>query len=127
MKKMLVVTLIIFVLTLFLTNLLAARKDDLQVIKKAVKQNSSYQSGQQVKWFKVLVTDNKTKKDKVKITLPVSLFEIFLKCSEDKNLKINREDVDIDLRQLFSELKKIGPTSLIEICEEEETVKVWLE
>lgn len=128
MKKMVVLVLMLLVLCLFFTNiLLADSKDDLQVIKKAVKKNPGYKAGKEVKWFKVLVTDNKTKKDKVKITLPISLFEIFVECSRDKHLKINRAEMDIDFREFFKELKKLGPTALIEVYEEDETVKIWLE
>ncbi|MGB3860658.1 MAG: hypothetical protein WA915_01135, partial [Candidatus Aminicenantaceae bacterium] len=78
-------------------------------------------------WFKVLVTDAQTKKDKVKITLPISLVEIFMKCADNKNLKIDREEYDIDLKELFAELKKVGPMALIEVYENDEIVKIWLE
>ena len=128
MKKVTGLVLIVFVLSFFLPNLLLAEdKDDIQAIKKAVKENPNYKAGEEVKWFKVLVTDNKTKKDKVRITLPISLIETFLKCSQEKHLKINRDECDIDLKELFAELKKLGPMVLIEVYEDEETVKVWLE
>ena len=128
MKKAAIFMVIILTVTLVLAVvLLAERNVDLQTIKKAVKSNPAYEKGQEVKWFKVLVTDNQTKKDKVKITLPVSLVEAFLKCAEDRPLKIHNEECDIDLRALFVELKKLGPTALIEVYEEDETVKIWLE
>ncbi len=128
MKKAAVLILVILTVTLVLTAvLLAERNVDLQTIKKAVKSNPAYEKGQEVKWFKVLITDNQTKKDKVRITLPVSLVEVFLKCSKDKPLRIHNEECDIDLRALFAELKKLGPTALIEVYEEDETVKIWLE
>jgi hypothetical protein len=111
MKKVASLVLIVFLLGVFLPNLLLAdSKDDIQTIKKAVKKNPDYKAGEEVKWFKLLVTDNKTKKDKVKITLPISLIEC-----------------DIDLKELFAELKKLGPTVIIEITEDDETVKVWFE
>jgi len=128
MKKIASLVLIVFVLGVFLPNLLLAdSKDDIQAIKKAVKKNPAYKEGEEVKWFKVLVTDNKTKKDKVRITLPISLIETFLKCSNEKSMKINRDECDVDLKELFAELKKLGPMVLIEVYEDEETVKVWLE
>jgi hypothetical protein len=80
-----------------------------------------------VKWFKVLVTDNKTKKDKVKITLPISLIETLLKCVDEDDLNIDKDECDIDLKELFTELKRLGPTVLIEIIEDDETVKIWFE
>ena len=37
------------------------------------------------------------------------------------------EGCKIELRKFFYELKKLGPLCLIEINEEDETVKIWLE
>jgi hypothetical protein len=128
MKKVTSLVLVVFVLGVFLPNLLLAdSKDDIQTIKKAVKKNPDYKAGEEVKWFKVLVTDNKTKKDKVKITLPISLIETLLKCVDEDDLKIDTDKCDIDLKELFAELKRLGPTVLIEINEDGETVKIWFE
>jgi len=128
MKKVAIIVLIVFVFTFLLVNLATAKnEDDLQAVKKAVKKNPEYEAGKEVKWFKVLVTDNRTKKDKVKITVPISLIEFFIKCSHDKHMRINRDECDIDLKELFKELKKLGPTVFIEVVEDNETVKVWFE
>ncbi|MBN2206019.1 MAG: hypothetical protein JW742_01325 [Candidatus Aminicenantes bacterium] len=106
---------------------LADSGDDLQAIKKAVKDNPRYEPGTEVRWFKVLVTDAKTNKDKVRITLPIVLVETFVKCADGKRVRINDGGCDIDLRALLAELKKNGPMALIEVCEDDEVVKVWLE
>ena len=107
---------------------LADGRQDLQAIKKAVKDNPNYEPGQAVRWFKVLVTDTGTGKDKVKITLPLVLIEAFVKCADNKHLRIDHGECDIDFEMLLAELKKAGPMSLIEICDDDhETVKVWLE
>jgi len=128
MKKIAIVMVIIIAFMIILANfLLADMSDDYRVIKKAVKENPGYEAGKEAKWFKVLVIDNRTKKNKVEITLPLALVEIFLRCTEDKDLKIKREQCDLDLKELFRELKKLGPMALIEIYEDGETVKVWLE
>ncbi len=128
MKKVASLVLIVFVLGVFLPNLLLAdSKDEIQAIKKAVKKNPDYKGGEEVKWFKVLVTDNKTKKDKVKITLPISLIETLLKCVDEDDLKIDTDECDIDLKELFAELKRLGPMVLIEVIEDDETVKIWFE
>ncbi len=128
MKKVTCLVLIAFVLGVFLPNLLLAdSKDEIQAIKKAVKKNPEYKAGEEVKWFKVLVTDNKTKKDKVKITLPISLIETLLKCVDEDDLNIVEDECDIDLKELFAELKRLGPTVLIEVIEDDETVKIWFE
>ncbi|NOR22520.1 MAG: hypothetical protein GQ476_07545 [Candidatus Aminicenantes bacterium] len=128
MKKVASLVLIVFVLGVFLPNLLLAdSKDEIQAIKKAVKKNPEYKAGEEVKWFKVLVTDNKTKKDKVKITLPISLIETLLKCVDEDDLNIDMDECDINLKELFAELKRLGPTVLIEVIEDDETVKIWFE
>ncbi len=128
MKKAAFLIVIILSVTLILAAvLLAERNVDLQTIKKAVKSNPAYEKGREVKWIKLLITDNKTKKDKVRITLPLSLVETFLKCAKDKPLRIHNEECDLDLKALLAELKKLGPTALIEVYEEDETVKIWLE
>lgn len=105
----------------------AESKDDIQAIKKAVKENPQYEAGSEVKWFKVLVTDTRTNKDKVRITLPISLVEVFFKLSENKHLCLDHATQDIDFKELFAELKKLGPMALIEVYEEDEIVKIWLE
>jgi hypothetical protein len=128
MKK-LIVSLLAVVLLMGWAGSLAAAGDqnDFQAVKKAVKENPVYESGKEVKWFKVLVTDARTNKDKVRITVPLSLVEAFVKCAENKHVRLNRQDCDIDVGELFAELKKLGPMALIEVYEENEIVKVWLE
>lgn len=128
MKKATFPVLAAFALALALGGIaLAEGPDDIQAIKKAVKENPNYEPGQEVKWFKVLVTDNKAGKDKVRVTLPLSLVEAFVKCAGDKHLGLDKGDVDIDFGQLLVELKKVGPMAIVEIYENDETVKVWLE
>ncbi len=128
MKKITASVLAVMVLSFVLMNFLSAEDTStIQAIKKAVKENPKYNAGSEVKWFKVLITDTRTKKDKVKITLPISLIELMAKHYNEKNLKVNRCEYDIDLKELLAELKKLGPMALVEICEDDELVKVWLE
>lgn len=128
MKKAAGFILVAFVLSFVMPNLVMAdtRDDDFQAIKKAVKENPSYETGKEVKWFKVLITDNETKVDKVKITIPISVIELILKY-EHKHPKMNLEDCDVDIGELFKELKKLGPMVFIEINDDGETIKVWFE
>jgi hypothetical protein len=102
-------------------------ENDFQAIKKAVKENPNIQPGQEAKWFKVLVTDAKTGKDKVKITLPLVVIDIISKCVDTKDLQMHRPGCNIDLPALFNELKAAGPMMVIELQEKDEIVKVWLE
>lgn len=128
MKKALILVIIVVILSLFLTMVLVAEsRDDIQAIKKAVKKNPSYKPGNEVKWFKLVVTDNQTRKERVRMTLPVVLIEYFIQCSGDKHFRIKRDDCQVDLRKLFQDLKKLGPMSVVEIYEDEVTVRVWFE
>ena len=114
---------------MFLTPSIASadKRDDLQAIKKAVKENPAYEPGKDVKWFKVLITDTRTNKDTVRITLPIALVEAFVKCADNKHLRIDGEHCDIDFQELLVELKKVGPMALVEVYDHDEVVKVWLE
>jgi hypothetical protein len=128
MKKNTVFVLVLILMGFFSAGaVFADSDDDFQAVKKAVKDNPQYDPGKEAKWFKVLVTDMQTNKDKVKITLPISLVELFMKCTDNKNLRIDRDEYDIDLKELFAELKKVGPMALIEVYEDDEIVKIWLE
>jgi hypothetical protein len=128
MKKATFLAFAAFALALALGGIaLAEGHDDIQAIKKAVKENPNYEPGKEVKWFKVLVTDNKAGKDKVRITLPISLVEAFVKCADNKHLRLDKGECDIDFDELLTELKKVGPMAIVEIYEDDETVKVWLE
>ncbi|HEK84741.1 MAG: hypothetical protein ACPLZD_02115 [Candidatus Saccharicenans sp.] len=102
-------------------------RDDYQVIKKAVQENPKVEPVKEVKWFKVLVVDNKSGKEKVKITMPIALVEIFARCADNKEVQMKNMGGKLNIEELLAELKKAGPLSIVEINEEEETVKVWLE
>ncbi len=101
--------------------------EDLQVIKKAVKENPGYSSQSEIKWIRLTVTDLKTNRDKVKIKFPIIIFEIIMEASDGKKMNVDCDNFDVDLRALFYELKKLGPMSLIEISSEDEQLKIWLE
>lgn len=127
MKKVVILVLVILILCLAVSCfLLADGKADLQAIKKTVKENPNYEQGKEVKWFKVLVTDTTTNKDRVRITLPVALIEVLVQCSHEKHLKFD-DECDVDFKELFRELKKLGPMVIIEVYDEGEIIKVWFE
>lgn len=128
MKKFTLTVLLVFALSLCATNFIMAEdNDDIQAIKKAVKKNPNYKAGKEVKWFKLLVRDTETNKDKVKITLPISIVEFFVKCGHEKHMKIDCDEFEMDFKELFAELKKNGPTALIEVSEGKDLIKIWLE
>jgi hypothetical protein len=96
----------------------AGAEKDYKVIKKAKKSKGD------LNYFKILVTDNKTKKIKVKLTLPISLLD-FVADHTDGDVKF--DDCSIDVKKFLKQLKKDGETSLIEVYEDDETVKIWVE
>jgi hypothetical protein len=101
--------------------------DDYKVIKKAVQDNPKAEPSKEVKWFKLLVVDTTTGKEKVKITMPFALVEIFARCADNKRVKMGDSSTSLNIEELVAELKKAGPLSIIEVYEENEKVKIWLE
>jgi hypothetical protein len=128
MKKTSLFILVVFVSIVFLSHFVSAKEDfDLKTIKKAVKKNPQYKRGREVQWFKLLIMDGDCIKDKLEITLPLSLVDLLFECTKDKKMNIDCGDYDLDLRRLYKELKRRGPKSLIEIRGEDGVLKIWLE
>jgi len=78
-----------------------------------------------VKWFKVLITDNKSGTDIVKVTLPISMAKLFGRCGKDKHLHM--EKADIDIAAALKDLREMSPMTLVEIVDDDAKVKIWLE
>jgi len=128
MKKTTLVILGIFCLGILAAPAVAAAAhDDFKAIQKAVKKNPAYEEGREVRWFKVLITDEKSNDAKVKVTLPIALIEVLINCTDSRHFKVDDGDCDIDLKALWTELKKAGPMALIEIREDGALIKIWLE
>lgn len=100
--------------------------NDLQAIKKAVKKSGPRLEAGEAKWFKVLITDTQNGKDKVRITLPLSLLELFIR-HDSPHSRIDRENYELDFKEIFAELKELGPMVMIEVLEDDELIKIWLE
>lgn len=127
MKKTIFWLVVALVGSLMAAGLYAGAADDYQVIKNAVKKSDASPVGaKNVQWFKIVVTGRNNGKENVKLTLPVSLIEMMLtSCPQEKlHAAGNRE---IELRRVWEDLKKAGPQALVEIEDEGETVKIWLE
>lgn len=128
MRKKAFTVLVMVALCLIFADLLLSSEDfDLQTIKKAVKKNPRYSANKEVRWFKIIITSHHKKREKIQVTLPLTLVDLFFECTKDKELKIDCDDYDLDLRKLYKELKKAGPMSLIEIKSEDSILKVWFE
>ncbi|HSA94929.1 MAG TPA: hypothetical protein VLJ16_02675 [Acidobacteriota bacterium] len=108
----------------------AASKDkDFRIIQRAVNQGSAPAAATrgEVKWFKVLISDNNSREARVKLTLPVALIEVLLACSDSRHFKVDDGDCEIDLKAVWAALKKAGPLALVEIEDDGAIIKVWLE
>jgi sugar phosphate isomerase/epimerase len=127
MKRTTLIILALFVLGALAAPAIAANRQDFKVIQNAVKQAPAAESGREVKWFKVLITDSRSSEAKVKITLPVALIEAVLACTDGKHFKVDDGECDIDLKAVWSALKKAGPLALVEIEDDGAVIKVWLE
>ena len=132
MKKTTIVILALFAIIALAAPAVAANRNDFKVIQSAVKKspNPEYVEGREVRWFKVLITDSKSSEAKVKLTLPVALIELILSCDDTRHVKIHDDKhgrCEVDLKALWTELKKAGPMSIIEIEDDGAVVKVWLE
>jgi len=101
---------------------LGVSSPDYKVIKNALKTKGG--SGE-INWFKVQITDKKTKKTTVKITLPISIIEM-LADSSDGDLKI-KDKCEINLKKVIADLKKHGPMTLLEVDEDDESIRIWFE
>ena len=122
MKKNLV--LVMFMMFTFLAGafvMTGSSDEDYKVIKNAVKASGNGE----VTWIKISVFDKKENKEKVNIKVPFSLVEMFL--GEKNDLKIKEKCGDVDFKKVIEILKKSGPTTLVEVDEEDESVKIWLE
>ena len=119
--------LVFFVLAAFMAAAFPVLGDssaekDYRVIKNAVKEKKD--SGE-ISWFRIEVTDKKADKVKVKIKLPMSVIDLLIESDDD--LKIDSEKCKLNLKKILAELKKAGPTTLIEVEEDDVLVKIWIE
>lgn len=100
-------------------------EDDLKVIKRAVRGDSSCEPGRPAKWLKVLVIDHKSGTETLKLTLPISLAKLLADCDKDRHVHLDKADVDI--ASALKDLEELGPMTLLEIVDDETTIKIWLE
>ena len=130
MKKTALVVLALFAFGALAAPALAGSRNDFKVIQNAVKRApDSHGTGHGPRWFKVAIRDSHASRAAVKITLPIALIEIVLASSDDgRHFKVDDEACEIDLRAVWSALKKAGPQALVEIRGDDGAVfKVWLE
>jgi len=127
MKKIALALAVVLVLGLAAAPLAAIDNKDLQVIKKAAQEDPASAPGRTPKWFKILVQEGPTNKETVRVTLPIALVELFIKSSRNHCVRFHDSDLDLDLAQVWDELKKMGPMAIVEVQDHGERIKIWLE
>jgi hypothetical protein len=100
-------------------------EDDLKVIKRAVKGGHACEPGRAVKWLKILIIDHKSGTETVKITLPISMAKLLAHCARDKHVRTDKADIDI--AAALKDLEDLSPLTLLEIVDDDATIKIWLE
>jgi hypothetical protein len=101
----------------------AGNEDDLKVIKRAVRGDRSCEPEKGVKWFKLLITDNVSRKDVVKVNLPIFVIRLLRDDAKDKQRHCEKAEVKAALRYL----KRAGSLTLFEIVGDDSKIKIWLE
>ncbi|MEN6561839.1 MAG: hypothetical protein ABFD52_13800 [Acidobacteriota bacterium] len=108
----------------------AARRNDFRVIQNAVKNSPAPERSRdrEPRWLKVTIQDAGSGEAGVRITLPVALIEAVLGSKDCRRFKLDEDCCEIDLKAVWSALKKAGPLALVEIKGDDGAViKVWLE
>jgi len=107
----------------------ASKDKDFKIIQRAVNQGPApaVETRGEVKWLKVLISDDNSREARVKLTLPVALIEVLISCTDSRHFKVDEGDCEIDLKAVWAALKKAGPLALVEIEDDGAIIKVWLE
>jgi starvation-inducible outer membrane lipoprotein len=105
----------------------AERRDEFQIIKKAVRENPDYRPGTDVRFLKVLVADTRTGHEEVRLTLPLVLVDIVARSVGRTRIDTGHGCCDLDLVDLLADLRKAGPMALVEITGRDGLLKIWLE
>ena len=131
MKKTATALLLVLAAALIAAPASAAERNrkELTMIRTAVAESPSpaAEPSAPPRWFKLVVTDDRCHKDIVKLSLPIGLCELFLsKCLATK-VKLDHHLAEIDLDEIWNELKHSIPHTVIEVSSGKETVKIWFE
>jgi hypothetical protein len=129
MKKNAIALLVVLTAGLLIAPLAAAEKNrkDLTVIRTAVAAAPTAEPAAPPRWFKIVVTDERCGKDVFKLSLPIGLCELVLRKCHDTKVNWDRHLSEVDLSEIWSELKRSAPRTIIEVSSGKETVKIWFE
>jgi hypothetical protein len=124
MRRHLILTIFVMAVFMAATLPVLGSAEEYKVIKNAVKNKNT---GGNVTWFRLEVTDKTAKKTTVKIKIPISLVEMISDCTDEEIDIKTKTKCKVDLKKILHELKKNGPMTLIEVDDQDELVKIWFE
>lgn len=124
-KRMMSLVAVTGVILLLALSIISAQEYKVTKKESTAEKSAQIAEGKSVSVLKILVTNSKTGKATVKVTIPLSLAELVANC-EGEHFNLH-DHCQVDLKKILSELKKNGPMTLIEVEEDDETVKIWLE
>lgn len=76
--------------------------------------------------IKLLVVDKASGKEEVKLTLPLALLEWAAECCPEETVHLKGK-CRISLEKLLNMMKKSGNQTLLEVDEEDQRIKIWIE
>lgn len=128
MKRTAIVILSVFTIGVLAGPALAAKSNDFKVIQNAVKRSPAAGHGEHARWLKVQIQGSDSPRAQLKLTLPLALIELILDSSDSRHFRVDEGDCEIDLKAVWTALKKAGPRALVEIEGDDGSVlKIWLE
>jgi len=120
MRKSTFILILCFMITVTFS-LQATGNNDYRVLKNAMKGKSATQKT--ATWLRISVTE--AGKEKVMIKVPVRLLELFSDCL-DEEITV-KDGKKVDLKEILDVLVKNGPQTIVEINDDDEVVKIWVE
>jgi hypothetical protein len=121
-KKILTLMLVVCFIFTASVGLKATSDNDYRVLKKALKGGGSKVT-KEATWLRISVTEGE--KQKIMIKVPVSLIELFSDCL-DEEVTV-RDGKKVDLKEVLALLVANGPQTIVEITDEDQVVKIWVE
>jgi len=100
-------------------------RQDLKVIKRAIRENPDYRAGREATRFNLEIKERGFHRDKLRLTVPLALFDLFFLCADNERVRL--DDCEVDVRALYEELRKAGPGVLLELQGNHGSLKVWLD
>jgi|GEM_PF-2567454 len=124
-KKVWLIAGLVLMLVVTVLAIGSGRSDDYQVIQQAVKKDK-VERDSSLSFIRIEVVDKKNDKAVVKIRIPISLLDILSECDID-DINVGSSHKKLNWKRIVEEMKKSGSATFIEVDDEDEYVKIWIE